>query len=68
MERLKQDLAALHRALKSLEDSFLVAQDLEKTGNQRFVLAAEDSTIQRFEYCYESFWKFLKNTWSVCIT
>lgn len=60
MERLRLDLEQLNKALKTVEDSFRVIQDAEKTGNIEFVLAAEDSTVQRFEYTYETFWKFLK--------
>ncbi len=60
MERLKLDLVQLHKALNTLENAFIVAHKLTQTNNQDFVLAAEDSIIQRFEYCYESFWKFLR--------
>jgi nucleotidyltransferase substrate binding protein (TIGR01987 family) len=60
MENLKLDLKRLNKALKTLEDSFVVMQEAEKTGNLGFVAAAEDSTIQRFEYSYEMFWKVLK--------
>jgi nucleotidyltransferase substrate binding protein (TIGR01987 family) len=60
VEKLKLHLEQLNNALKTLENSFRVAQELEKTKNAEFILAAEDSTIQRFEYCYEIFWKFLK--------
>ena len=57
---MKLGLEQLNKALKTLEDSFRVMQELVKIGNPEFILAAEDSTIQRFEYCYETFWKFLK--------
>lgn len=60
MERLKLDLAQLHKALKTLHDSFEVAREAQEAASVRFILAAEDSIIQRFEYSYESFWKFLK--------
>lgn len=60
MERLKLDFILLDRALKSLEESFLVAREIEKLRNPLFILAAEDSMIKRFEYSYETFWKFLK--------
>ncbi len=60
MEKLRLDLEQLNRALETLEQSFRVAQEIEKIGNWEFVLAAEDSTIQRFEYTYETFWKFFK--------
>ena len=60
MERLKLDLEQLKKALKTLLDSFDVLSQAKSMNNQTFVLAAEDSIIQRFEYTYESFWKFLK--------
>ena len=60
MERLKLDLIQLNKALNTLAKSFTTAQELTKTNNQDFILAAEDSIIQRFEYSYESFWKFIK--------
>lgn len=61
MERLKLELVQLNKALKTLQSSFVVAQRIAETGDREFILAAEDSTIQRFEYTYEAFWKFLKS-------
>ncbi len=55
MEKLKLHLIQLNKSLKTLGRSFFVTQELEKTGNQEFILAAEDSTIQRFEYSYQDF-------------
>ena len=46
--------------MRSLQNGFLVAERLQALGDPEFDLAAEDSIIQRFEYTYESFWKFLK--------
>lgn len=60
MERLKQDLFQLNKAIKTLESALILQQEVAKTGNQAIILAAEDSIIKRFEYTYESFWKFLK--------
>lgn len=60
MERLKLELIQINKALKTLETSFLVLKKLSETKNTDFILAAEDSIIQRFEYCYDTFWKFLK--------
>ena len=60
MERIKLDLAQLKKALKTMLDSFAVLSEAKTMHNKTFVLAAEDSIIQRFEYTYESFWKFLK--------
>lgn len=60
MERLDLDLIQVKKAIKSLEKAFLVANQLAETNNPDFILAAQDSIIQRFEYCYDIFWKFLK--------
>src|SRR5262249_16944211 len=50
----------LNKALKSLENSFTVVEEAKRTESNNLILAAQDSTIQRFEYSYDSFWKFLK--------
>ncbi len=60
MEKLKLDLKQLNKALKTLNDSFAVLQEAQAMGHQGFIDAAKDSIIQRFEYSYEQFWKFLK--------
>jgi len=60
MEKLKLDLIQLNKALKTLENSFNVQRKAVKMDDQEFILATEDSIIQRFEYTYEVFWKFLK--------
>ncbi len=50
----------VNKALTTLKKSFLVIKKAKKLKDDDFIMAAEDSTIQRFEYCYDSFWKFLK--------
>ncbi len=60
MERLELDLIQLKKSLVTLGTAFTVEQQLRQTSNEQFILAAQDSIIQRFEYCYEGFWKFLK--------
>lgn len=60
MEKLKLDLIQLNKALNTLSKALVLLQKVRTLHNQDIVLAAEDSVIQRFEYCYESFWKFLK--------
>lgn len=60
MERLKQDLVQLNKAIKTLESALILQQEVSKIANEAIKLAAEDSIIKRFEYTYESFWKFLK--------
>ncbi len=60
MEKLTLSRSLLTNALATLADSFIAEEEAVDLGNNRLILAAQDSTIQRFEYCYESFWKFLK--------
>ena len=60
MEKLKLDLEQLNNATKTLYNAFGVMQEAREMGHQGFIFAAEDSIIQRFEYSYEMFWKFLK--------
>jgi len=60
MEKLKLHLIQLNKALATLKKSFSIAEILAQTKNKDFIAAAEDSIIQRFEYTYENFWKFLK--------
>ena len=60
MERLKLDLIQVNKALLTLNQAFVVADQLANTNNSDFILASQDSIIQRFEYCYDTFWKFLK--------
>ncbi len=60
MEKLTLDLEQLNKALKTLHDSFAILQEAQAMGHQGFIDAAKDSIIQRFEYSYEQFWKFLK--------
>lgn len=60
MEKLKLDFEQLQQALKTLHDAFGVLQEAKTIKHQGFIYAAQDSIIQRFEYSYERFWKFLK--------
>ena len=60
MEELILPLALLKKALASLNDAFKVFDEVTLLKNKRLTLAAEDSIIQRFEYCYDSFWKVFK--------
>lgn len=60
MERLKKMRELLDSAMATLEDSLDVVNQAHATGNPKLVLAAEDSVIQRFEYTYDGFWKYIK--------
>ena len=50
MDRLKTNIEVFSRALKTLED--ITKED--------FTIIVRDATIQRFEYTFEAFWKFVK--------
>lgn len=60
METMNTALVLLLKALATLKEAFDVFLDIQKLGNLKFILAAEDSMVQRFEYTHEAFWKFLK--------
>lgn len=61
MEKLKDSLITLNKALKTLDSALkLIVVIKESSHNEQLVFACQDSIIQRFEYCYESFWKFFK--------
>lgn len=60
MEKLMLSRMLLDNALATLADSFIAEEEAISLGNHRLILATQDSTIQRFEYSYDSFWKFLK--------
>jgi nucleotidyltransferase substrate binding protein (TIGR01987 family) len=60
MEKLELSLHLVYKTLNTLEDAFDALEEAKATQNGRLVLAAEDSIIQRFEYCYDSFWKVFK--------
>ncbi|MBX9830866.1 nucleotidyltransferase substrate binding protein [Candidatus Babeliales bacterium] len=60
MEKLELSVSLLKKALETLRVSFDVSKSLSILNNEEYMLTAQDSTIQRFEYCYDSFWKVLK--------
>lgn len=61
MEKLKDSLITLNKALKTLDSALkLIITIKESSHSDELILACQDSIVQRFEYCYESFWKFLK--------
>lgn len=60
MEKLILCGNLLSKALESLKKSFDVLEQTKNMNDEGLVLAAQDSIIQRFEYSYETFWKFLK--------
>jgi len=60
MDKLMLSRLLLDNALATLADSFVAEKEALSINNHRLILATQDSTIQRFEYSYDSFWKFLK--------
>jgi nucleotidyltransferase substrate binding protein (TIGR01987 family) len=60
MEELKEDFVQLNKALKTVDEALSLCTEVMNFENQKILLAAEDSVIKRFEYTYETFWKFLK--------
>ena len=59
MKKLVTVLTMLKKALKTLKNSFKVLGEAKLMNNEGILLATEDSVIQRFEYCFDMFWKFL---------
>jgi len=60
LEKLKLSLDLLKKILDTLNDGFNVLEEAKATNSKTLILAAQDSIIQRFEYSFESFWKFFK--------
>lgn len=58
MERVTLRLEVLIKALKTLEE---IINLLAQTTDPTIYKGLRDAKIKRFEYCYETFWKFLKN-------
>lgn len=57
MEILKKRFVALKKALDTLENSMTLLQECEP----KYHLGMRDSTIQRFKYSADLFWKVLKD-------
>jgi len=60
MEILKIRYESLLQALVSLQDSLDLLQAYSNSTNARLHAAFRDSCIQRFEYSFDAFWKFIK--------
>jgi nucleotidyltransferase substrate binding protein (TIGR01987 family) len=60
VEKLNLQQIVLTKALKTLDESFLVLEKAKRLTDVEIILAAQDSIIQRFEYSYDGFWKFVK--------
>jgi nucleotidyltransferase substrate binding protein (TIGR01987 family) len=60
MEDLDIAHELLRNTLNKLKTSLNTVVIAEETKNELLIRASQDSTIKRFEYSYEAFWKFLK--------
>ncbi len=60
MERLKLKITIFRKALKTLEVSFTILDEIKNGPHTTFIMSAQDSVIKRFEYCYDFFWKIIK--------
>jgi nucleotidyltransferase substrate binding protein (TIGR01987 family) len=60
MEKLKVPQQLLYNALKTYKKVFEGLEKARLTNDALIIEMAQDSCIQRFEYCFDSFWKFLK--------
>lgn len=62
MEKLRLAYLTLQQMLKTWENAFLFEQKvISAQMSLDFEYAAQDSLIQRFEYCYDAFWKYAKS-------
>ena len=60
METIKLRHEALKKALLSLQKGLNVFNKKQLKEDQEEYLMVRDGLIQRFEYCIDSFWKFIK--------
>ncbi len=67
MVKINQKLTVINEALETLKDSIELFHEYEgvmekspTSKDEQIFLAMRDSTIQRFEYCTDLFWKVLK--------
>lgn len=67
MERVKLKLAALYNAIDTLKKAIALFSQYQNKYEQNateknhdLFLSMRDSLIQRFEYCSDMFWKYLK--------
>jgi hypothetical protein len=65
MTLLQLKLITLGKAIKTLED---VTSKLDEVRNTSHYIYYQDSTVQRFEYTIELFWKTLKEILEICET
>ena len=59
MEALKLKSLAIQQALLTFQKSFVMIEQYQEKDPEMHKLM-RDGMIQRFEYCIDNFWKFLK--------
>lgn len=60
MDKIELPLTLLFKALETLNSALIALPTVKKMHDKNLFEFTEDATIQRFEYCFDSFWKFLK--------
>lgn len=60
MEIIKLRYEALQKALLTLQDGVSTIQENAHLANRKEFIMMRDGLIQRFEYCIDTFWKFIK--------
>lgn len=60
MEILNIRYESLLQALASLQDSLDLIENYSNVADVKLHAAFRDSSIQRFEYSFDAFWKFIK--------
>ncbi|MBV8660553.1 MAG: nucleotidyltransferase substrate binding protein [Candidatus Dependentiae bacterium] len=60
MEIVKKRYESLLQALASLQESLEIFGNYSDLNNSKFHAMFRDSCIQRFEYSFDAFWKFIK--------
>lgn len=60
METIKLRYEALQKALLILQGGIRIIHETTYDQNEEVYIVMRDGLIQRFEYCIDTFWKFIK--------
>ncbi len=60
MEIVKLRYETMQKALLTLQKGLEVLKNIQKREDSEEYIIMRDGLIQRFEYCIDSFWKFIK--------
>lgn len=60
MEIIKLRYQSLQKALLTLKDGLQILKEIEHSKSKEEYQIIRDGLIQRFEYCIDFFWKFIK--------